>query len=314
MRIEGLNHGDSKYSPDTAPYFFEQVVDRLEDGEFNKFYQLIAAECNDIMSVNLYVTGLIMYYAGQLTYKLRMELNRAEVPPAIKQPPIIKIVFAGKGARIFDWFPAINEKASSEYFNEMFLRGLGGMDVAKELIRPFDFANGKIVSLNEGKADFNNEVKYEVSKGLAYPTGSLQVPKERQAIEILGEEGFKVYRPNGEMVDLDWGTSITAEMMANLGGAVVLQPGADQPPCPRFMDFADLFYKVATSMFGLEMSQQDFMNGFQSMNIESFVRNSPEYIEAKKNAGEAEFDFVAPIIILEGMKFYEDILLKSLAN
>ena len=104
------------------------------------------------MSVNLYVTGLIMYYAGQLTYKLRMELNRAEVPPAIKQPPIIKIVFAGKGARIFDWFPAINEKASSEYFNEMFLRGLGGMDVAKELIRPFDFANGKIVSLNEGKA------------------------------------------------------------------------------------------------------------------------------------------------------------------
>ena len=123
VRIEGLNHGDSKYSPDTAPYFFEQVVDRLEDGEFNKFYQLIAAECNDIMSVNLYVTGLIMYYAGQLTYKLRMELNRAEVPPAIKQPPIIKIVFAGKGARIFDWFPAINEKASSEYFNEMFLRG-----------------------------------------------------------------------------------------------------------------------------------------------------------------------------------------------
>ena len=37
VRIEGLNHGDtSTFGPDTAPYFFEQVVDRLEDGEFQQ--------------------------------------------------------------------------------------------------------------------------------------------------------------------------------------------------------------------------------------------------------------------------------------
>ena len=205
MRIEGLNHGENKFGPDTAPYFFEQVVDRLEDGEFQKFYQLVAADCNDLMSVNLYVTGLIMYYAGQLTYKLRMELERANVPQFLKMPPTVKIVFAGKGARIFDWFPAVNENSAKEYYNQMFLRGIGGMENAQKCIKPFDFPNGKIVAINEGMADFNNEVKYEVSKGLAYPTRSLKVPKERQAIEILGEEGFKVFRQNGEKIDLDWG-------------------------------------------------------------------------------------------------------------
>jgi hypothetical protein len=64
---------------------------------------LIAAECKEMMSVNLYVTGLIMYYAGQLAYKLRTEIVKSEdAPPAVKAlAPKINIAFAGKGCKNF---------------------------------------------------------------------------------------------------------------------------------------------------------------------------------------------------------------------
>ena len=40
----------------------------------------------------------------------------------------------------------------------------------------------------------------------------------------------------------------------------------------------------------------------------------PEFRQAQKNKSDGdEFDFVAPIIILEGMKFYEDHLIKNLS-
>jgi hypothetical protein len=46
------------------------------------------------------------------------------------------------------------------------------------------------------------------------------------------------------------------------------------------------------------------------MNISDYVTLMPEYQQASKN--EKGFDFVAPIIVLEGMKFFEEIILKKL--
>ena len=41
----------------------------------------------------------------------------------------------------------------------------------------------------------------------------------------------------------------------------------------------------------------------------TFIKNTPEF----KHACNAErFDFVSPILILEGLKFYEDYLLKNM--
>ena len=45
------------------------------------------------------------------------------------------------------------------------------------------------------------------------------------------------------------------------------------------------------------------MDGFQNMNISDYVTLMPEYQQASKN--EKGFDFVAPIIVLEGMKFFD---------
>ena len=317
IKIQGLNAGENKFNENTASYYFEQVVDRLEISDFDDFYRLIAAECKEMMSVNLYVTGLIMYYAGQLAYKLRTEIVKSEdAPPAVKAlAPKINIAFAGKGARIFDWFNAVNPSAANDYYTKMFIRGIGGETVAKQTITPVNFPS-QIININTQKKDNNADVKYEVSKGLAIPTHitPILVPKNKEAIEILGEENFCVIAPSGELKYLNYGNSITPEMMEYIGEYFISSPQQGQQPCPRFMDFADLFFRVASSMFGLKMSQADFMNGFQDMNIESYVKEDPDFIEAQRRKKEEQkkFDYIAPIIILEGMKFFEKHLLKGI--
>lgn len=80
--------------------------------------------------------------------------------------------------------------------------------------------------------------------------------------------------------------------------------------CKRFSDFALLFFKASTQLFGLKLTQNDFIDGFRNMNISSYVMNLPEYRQAKANS--KGFDYVAPIIIIEGMKFYKEVLLKKL--
>jgi hypothetical protein len=318
IKIEGLNSGALKYNENTAPFYFEQLIDRLEGADFPDFYRLVAAECKELMSVNLYVTGLIMYYAGQLTLKMRQEMLRSEdVPPIVKNlAPQINIAFAGKGARIFDWFEAINPKAANDYYTQMFVRGIGGMDVAKTTIRPIGNPN-PIINLNAFKKENNSDLKYEVSKGLAIPTSKskILVPTEKQAIEILGEEGFCVYTDSGEMKYVDFSNSITSEMLENLGSYFVHSPQPGKPPCPRFMDFADLFYKASSTLFGFNMKQDEFIAGFNSMNIEAYIKQDPDYIEAqKKRIENKKFDYVAPIFIMEGIKFFEERILRAIRN
>lgn len=318
ISIQGLNKGENKFSENTAPYYFEQVLDRLEQTDFNTFYLLIAAECKEMMSVNLYITGLIMFYAGQLVYKLRTEIVRSEdAAPAVKNTlPKVKIAFAGKGARIFEWFNAVDPSAANTYYTQMFIRGIGGEPVARKTIMPVSQSPLKIIDINSHKGESYNDVKYEVSKGLAIPTDITQilVPANKQAIEILGEEHFCIVMPNGEFRYLESTNSITPEMLEHIGDYFINYPPQGSKPCPRFMDFADLFYKVASSMFGLKMSSADFMAGFHDMNIENYIKSIPEFIEAKKRKldEQKKFDYVAPVIILEGMKFFEKHLLKGI--
>ena len=72
--------GQNTYSQETAPYFYEQIVDNLNSEQLIDFYKCISAICPDLFSVNLYVTGLIMYYAGQIANKLNqsMVVHRAD--------------------------------------------------------------------------------------------------------------------------------------------------------------------------------------------------------------------------------------------
>jgi hypothetical protein len=307
--IEGVNRGTNKYNANTAPYYFEQLVDRLEDADFPEFYKLLEAECKDLVAINYYVTGLIMYYAGQLAHKLKIEIDGSpdKAPGMDNWKPLINIVFTGKGARIFDWFRYINENTSESYYRTLFIKGFGGKEMAKKHLS----GPPKMNPINS-----STDLKYEVSKGLAYknndPSKALLVPRKNIAVELIGEEGFQLLS-NDKTIDLPYDTSINGKLFEQLGTFFISSPADSSKPCPKFMEFAKIYYKVASELLGLPLTQSDFMEGFKNMNIEAYVTQLPEYQEAlKSKKNDAKFDFSAPIIILEGMIFLEEVLMKKI--
>lgn len=75
-----------------------------------------------------------------------------------------------------------------------------------------------------------------------------------------------------------------------------------------FYNFAGIFYKYVYGLFGKDMVDlPNMMNGIMSMtNINTYIQNLPEMQKARR---QDKFDYVAPIIILEGMKFYDEFLM-----
>jgi hypothetical protein len=312
IKMTGLNFLEDKYSASTASYFYEQIVDLLPKDQLPAFYQKIAADCRDLFSVNLYVTGLIMYYAGQITEKLIKEIRRAKDGLGENWKTFVDIKFVGKGSRIFDWLSVINNNVAQQYCREQFVHGMGGMQAISQMLNNWPHFNLRTAADLAGNDIDKSEVKYEVAKGLAMPVNELYVPQDNVGIEILGEEGFSIVAAStGKSTPLQFDNSITPQMMEQLG-KYFMAPTMGQP-CKRFIDFAGVFYKYASHLFELKMTQNDFMTAFRNMSINSYIQNQPEF-RAAKNRKDGSFDYVNPIIILEGMKFYEEYLLKGIAE
>ena len=158
IKVEGINNGGAnKYNENTAPYYFEQLVDRLVGNEFDQFYQSLASDCKEMFSVNLYVTGLIIYYAGQLAKKVKLEIDKSPNKPTGWENPQIQLQFTGKGSRIMDWFKAYNVDMSEKYYMDMFIKGFGGMDQAKQHLG----GPPRFQARNEENL---SDIKYEVAK------------------------------------------------------------------------------------------------------------------------------------------------------
>ena len=144
------------------------------------------------------------------------------------------------------------------------------------------------------------------------------MPAEDKAIEILGEEGFSIRTIDGKIVPLSYDNSITTEFMEHMGN-YFMGPvdGTGEMTCKKFMDFTNVFFTYAKNIFKIDqkISKEDFKRGFMNMNINSYITALPEYRKAlQERSGKDKFGFVAPIIILEGMKFYDEILLPKLKN
>ena len=307
LQIQGLNVEPKKYSSETSSYYFEQIVDRLNVDQLKEFYALLSTSCPELMSINLYVTGLIAFYAGQLAVKMIEEIKASpELPQNEAWKPLVQVVFAGKGARIFEWFGSVNGAEADKYYLDLFVAGMGGMEVAGPLL------GGQPLFNHPKTRAADSEIKCEVAKGLAIRTERMAVPSNNEAMEILGEEGFVLMNGNGEETPLSAGIEITTQMMEQMGRQFMFSPKGD--PCPRFKQFGQIFHGYATQFFGFKMTPQQFIQALENLNIDSYIRSMPEFRQAQKNKSDGdEFDFVAPIIILEGMKFYEDHLIKNLS-
>ncbi len=306
IQMVGLNFGNDTYSASTAPYFFDQIVNRLNDNQLETLYQRIAADCPKLMCVNMYVTGLLMFYAGELAHKLIDDLKRTpdnEWGPKVK--PNVRVTFAGKGSRLFQWLNAVNPQAARQYYGEMFIKGFGRKHLMENLA---GWQRIILPQLHDPAAN----IKYEVSKGLAKGDTSLQRPKKPQKSEIIGELGFEVIGNDNKRRSLEFTNSVSPAMIESFGNRFL--SGTSDNKAAKFTEFCGFFYEASHKLFGWNVNPNILASACRSMNITAYVQNMPEYRAAQTEARQSgtPFSYVAPIIILEGMKFYDDTLLKLL--
>ncbi len=297
IKLIGFNIGESRYSSSTAPYYYEQIVDILNNDQLKFFYNKIAELCPRLFAVNMYVTGLIMFYAGQLARPL-IEATNANIAPGLARPRGFQPIFEGKGARIFDWLSIKNYPKADAYFKAMFKTGAQLPQMDSSFIDLSGLQNGRP----------NDDVKFEVSKGVASPNGELQEPAKGQSFEIFGENGFKGHDPEGGVHEYDFTTMITPDWMREIGGFI----RQDVPSCDCFTKFLGTYYKAVGDILGLNMDMEECKRGLSNMNIEQYVTQElPRFKDAmERYRNNKPFDYVAPIIIIEGLKFYEKHLLK----
>ena len=303
IQLDGLQNWDPTKEPEKAPYFFDKMVDVLPSSALPMFYQKIHTYCPELFCVDLYVTGLIMYYAGQITRKLILDLRENGV---LRQPPKIEIHFAGKGARIFEWLYSLEPNMFVDfYINRLFARGivdtslLGGQPATPN------------IPLREA------DVKFEVSKGLALmfnpeyftdisgaSNNALLAHKNRHAIEIMGEENFLLRNKSGEHT-LTSLSSMTPDRMKHISSAV-FEDTSKPNRMPRFKDFCGIFFQLVNNSF-VKLDQQRFFDAFQHMNVIDYIMKTKEFRNAESSD---KFQFVAPIIVMEGKEFYDNYLFK----
>lgn len=297
LTILGLNKGENRYTPDTASYYFDQIVNLLSDEQLPTLYQLIAARTPKLMWVNMYVTGLLIYYGGLLTAKLLADLKR--VAPEERDRgddgnvKTVKITFAGKGSRLLQWLPTVYPTAAEQYYNALFKQGLGQDGVNFQIEYPK-----------------SENIKYEVSMGLAKNATNLYNPKYDTPSEIIGETGFEVIDEDNTTYQLSDINTVTPEMIESIGKYFY----PTEPHAENFRDFCKIFNNVAKQLFQIDVPNDYFERNAQNLNISQYVQNLPEFLTASlnKDSKDGKFDFVAPIIMLEGMKFYDDYLLNVL--
>lgn len=311
--IPGLNIGDNRYSPETASFYFDQVVDRMDIKDLPAFYKKISTDCQGLMCANLFVTGLIMYYAGQVTKKLVEEIRKSDEAPDKNFRPIVHLKTAGKGARIFEWLSCIDREFAKNYYRTSYLAGLAGTVESNAAIE--QAAGQYIYDVNESeftKGEASDDIKYEVSMGLVASNSRLLVPSEEKIIECMGEDNFYVVNSQTqEHVALKFDDGVSTDMFRYLGSNFM---------CPqrgqynKFQNFIQIFYMVANN-FGISkfFTQNEIIDFLKNMELNRYIKEMPEYQAAmKKNNPKEPFNFLYPLIILEGMNFLDEFLLKKL--
>lgn len=281
FNIHGINVGPEKLNSNTSAYYYNLIIDRLNtEADLNEFYLNIAKDCPELFTINAYMTGLIMFYAGQLACKIReiQDTNPADYLGVFDE---VQIGCFGKGGRMFDWLKSIDKEAAFSYHQNCFDAGYGIK--AQDHVTYFTITPSDI-----------NFVKSEVSFGLSR-NQEIKVTED-QISELVGEEGYSY---NG--ITLESMSSVEARFMQNFG---------NQFSTPREFKRLNEFLKIFT-LYNNEyfIKLPSLSQEASKMRLKSYIENIPEYQLAKASQ---EFDYEAPIIILEGMCFLDEILMKML--
>ena len=305
-------HGIKSMNNNTVPFYYNQIVDRLNSQQdLDLFYNKIASNCKPIMWLNLYLTGLSIFYGGMVARKLRTTTENNSDLFAV---PLYDLTlnFYGKGSRIFDWFKALDSQNAWNYYITCFSAGYG--PDANEHFNGGD--TWRMGNFNPNPLTTNNpkddNVKTEVAKGLAIKSvdGKQRGVAEANVklSEIIGEDGYMLKIAGQEPVALSALMDINPSLIQRLGSEL-LPPKAGQDNYPRFRSFIEVFYTFANQNLDFDMDGEELVRGINSLNIVNELKSDEGYMQAQKGI---EFDFVAPLFILQGQAFLKNTLMPKI--
>jgi hypothetical protein len=154
----------------------------------------------------------------------------------------------------------------------------------------------EILNINE------DNLKVEVSKGLASlppePNSNYRIKDIGFKIaEILGETG---YTENG--TELDELTLVTPEVMRKIGVTII-----SNREHLEFKKFLEIFERYARTYFNFNIPLGELMNEVNSINVFNKYTNDPDFLNNRETYATSPF-------ILQAIDFYENVLIKKIAN
>jgi len=273
--------------PETAPFYLNAIFDRLRDEDFKPFYSALSLTCPQIFSVPAYITGLLLFYSGQLVAKTIQENTFQGVN-------MVDLFPFGKGGRIFDWLDTYpGTVLTSEYYNLCFRSGYG---IGSEKLKL------------EKKDGIRQDNKSEVSKGLSAQQLVTLDENVRQNSDIFGEEGFIFYPQGAAQENLDKFQVISTHHLEemNFGISVPEKLAEFEKFLQIYLDF------VGPRKTGIIRNTQliDSKKSELSRVLTTFISTDPEWQKADEQRRNGQpFEYKHSMIVLEGLCFLKKFII-----
>lgn len=300
----GKIHAIQNMSQTTVPFCFNQIVDALdEDVALNNFYGGIASKCKSLMWLNLYITGLNIFYAGMISRKLRtLSENTDEIYNPISS---VTLEYFGKGSRIYDWFKAVDPDNAKNYHQQCFMAGYG--PEANQHLSQFNDSLFSANSTANFLADGSDDVKVEVAKGLAIdPNANQTISKMSSMVsEIIGEDGY--------MLRVDGEEPILLNSLSDVSPAIIQRIGSQlMPPrdgYPRFQSFLEQWYTFSNQCFGLTVPAEQVIQAMKQMNVTDELMRDEDFKKAQMEAKKGKFDFSSSLFTIQARAFMKTFII-----
>ena len=127
---------------------------------------------------------------------------------------------------------------------------------------------------------------------------------EQGQTEYLVKWNNDKFEPSWEPIE-----NINPSLIQRLGSEL-LPPQANSNPYPRFTSFIDTFYTYASQTLDFNADGQEVLRAIAGINILNDLRNDDDFKEANRAIN--GFDFVAPLLILQGQSFLRSYLLPKI--
>lgn len=279
--------------PKTAPFYFNAILDRLKDEDFDGFYRALAQSSPEIFTIPAYVSGLLLYYSGQLTAKTIRENNYTEIN-------FIDFLPFGKGGRIFDWLDTYPGKQLAEqYFSDCFKAGFG------------EGAEKITIAKKSSVRKFN---KSEVSIGLSAPQKVTVEGSAREDSDIVGETGYKYYQQNStEAVELKLDDIINAKYLEEMDFGISMPQEFTE-----FNKFLNIFIDfvgprktgIIKNTAIIEQKKTEL-----ARELKAYILNDNEWQKADEQRKSGQpFEYQHSLFVLEGMCFMDKFIIPMIVK